>query len=251
MSEQENIAPAEVPVENQPASQAEVPATTTETKEETIGNLMHEEPAQEKEQTVPLPKFLQLKGEKKALERELRDYKNSIEEGASDKEVSKSSQEIADQYGVDVDFLEAYAKKIRKEVKQEMEQDIDSKLKPLAEKEKASKINEAFKTHYSKALEAIPEYNGVVKEDVIKALSLIPANSSKTFTQLIEETYGHLIQGKRSIDGSSNKNSKNDSGEIDTEKARRDPAYFKEIMDNPALKKKYNESMTDRISSIL
>ena len=97
----------------------------------------------------------------------------------------------------------------------------------------------------------MPEYSGVVKEDVIKALSLIPANSSKTFTQLIEETYGHLIQGKRSIDSSSNKNSKNDSGDVDIQRAYKDPAYFKEIMENPVLKKKYNESMSDRIASIL
>lgn len=245
MSEQENIAPAVEQTNEQPGTQPEVTPA-----EETIGSIINE-PEASKEEMVPLSKFLELKNESKASQRELKALKKTIEEGATKSEVSRSMQEIADQHGVDADFLNDFVKAVREDVKKETEQEIESKLKPIAEKEKASKINETFKEHFSKAMEAMPEFNGVVKEDVIKSLSFIPANANKTFSQLIEETYGHLVQGRRSIDSQTNKAGKNDFGEIDTNRAKVDQKYFKEIMDNPVLKKKYNEGLTSRLTSQL
>ena len=246
MSEQEHIAPAVEQPNEQPESQA-----VAETQaEETIGSIIEQDSS--KDDSVPISKFLELKNENKGMKKELKDLKKSIEEGASRNEVSQSMQEIAEQHGVDADFLNDFVKAVRAEVKKETDQEIESKLKPLAEKEKAQKINEAFKSHFSKAMEAMPEFNGVVKEDVIKALSLIPANASKTFTQLIEETYGHVVakDGKRSIDNIT-RSGKSESVEVDTSKAQTDPEYFKQIMANPLLKKKYNDAMSSRVSSYL
>lgn len=219
--------------------------------EETIGEALDQKPAvpEPKEDTVPLAALLEIKKANKELTREMKELKKSIEDGASRSEVTADMKTLADKHNVDPEFLSDFAKAVRAEAKKETDEEIASKLGPLQEREKIEKIETAFKTHFEKVMEKLPEYDGVVNKDVIKALSLVPSNANKTLTKLIEESYGHLIQGKRSLDQASTRAGKNDTMEVDSDKAKKDPAYFKEIMDNPELKKKYNESMLKRITS--
>jgi hypothetical protein len=80
---------------------------------------------------------------------------------------------------------------------------------------------------------------------------LNPANSNKTFTQIIEEAYGHLVTGKRTFDSASTRAGKNDSFEVDDERMHKDPEYFDTVINNPLTKEKYNKRMIERISSHL
>lgn len=202
-----------------------------------------------KEDTVPLSALLDMKRANKEISRELKRLKETIEEGANRADVSSDMQALSDKHNVDADFLKDFAKAVRAEAKQATEDEITEKLKPLHEKERLEKMDKAFNAHFSTALEAMPEYVGVVNKNVIKELSLSPANANKTFTQLIEESYGHLITGKRSIDAGSKRVSKNDTNEVDTTRAQKDPEYFREVMANPSLKEKYNKSMFQRVAS--
>jgi hypothetical protein len=87
-------------------------------------------------------------------------------------------------------------------------------------------------------------------QEVIKTLSLDPKNSNKTISQLIEETYGNALPGKRSIEQNKPGGSK-ESGEIDFDRAKKDGSYFKEIMADPGLKKKYNDNLIGRVGGHL
>lgn len=239
MDEKSNIAPVQ-------ESQVEQP------KQETVEEVLtvDKKPEQKNEETVPLSALLEAKKVSKELAKTVKALEKRIEEGASKEEVSETFDDITEEFpDVDPKFLKKMEARFLASAKKQAEAEVSEKLKPLQEKEKAEKIDKAFNAHFDKTLAAMPEYKDIVNKDVIKALSLSPASANKTFTQLIEESYGHLIEGKRSIDSGSTRVSKNDDTEIDLARAKKDPAYFKEIMDNPALKQKYNKEMVSRVAS--
>ena len=62
---------------------------------------------------------------------------------------------------------------------------------------KMARINVIFEKSFMETMAAMPEYEGIVNEDVIKTLSLDPANQSKTFAQLIKETYADEVAKKK------------------------------------------------------
>ena len=97
----------------------------------------------------------------------------------------------------------------------------------------------------------MPEFDGVVNKDVIMALTRDPNNASKTFPQLIEAAYGHLLQGKRTVDTGSSRTGKEDNMIVDIAKAKTDSEYFKMVMSDPNLKKQYNDKMVSGLQNIL
>ena len=198
----------------------------------------------EDKKTVPLTTFLETKKEKKALERELSELRAKADAGATKSEVKSDLKSIADKYDVDPNFLSELSDIIYAKAKGDVEETLNNKLQPIEAKEKAEKINTAFNDHYSKVIEEMPEYKNVVNKDVIKSLSLLPENSKKTFQQIIEETYGNSVTGKRTMETSTPRGGKDAS--LDMSKTN-DPEYFKQVMANPELKKKYNEGLVSRI----
>lgn len=249
MTEQVKQAAAEQAKQTETAKPEAVVAP--EAKEGTIGEALDTKPEIKEAKVVPEAALLEFKNENKQLKKEMKELRKAIEEGATKKEVSSDIKALAEKHNVDPEFLQEFTTSVRASMEQEFDDKVASEVKPLKDKEKADKINTAFSTHFTKAMEKMPEFEGVAKAEVIKSLSLDPKNVNKTFTQLIEETYGHLIQGKRTVDAASTRANKNDSFEVDVSKAQTDPKYFKEVMANPTLKKKYNESLTSRISSHL
>jgi len=247
MSEELNTTPAEEVNSTENASSEAQGEAEGQTIEETIGEVLQPK----KEDSVPLSKFLELKNENKQLSRDMKDLKKAIEEGSNKKEVNADIKALSEKHNVDAEFLEDFAKAVKQQAKQEAEDEVNSKLKPIEEKERAEKINKAFEEHFGKAMAQVPEYEGVVNKEVIKQLSLNPANSKKTFIQLIEESYGHLVQGKRSFDSATTRPGKDDNLEVDANKMTSDPEYFKSVMENPTLKKKYNDSMLERLRGVL
>jgi len=216
-------------------------------KEATIGEQLGTKKVESKPEakTVPEAVFLDVKKELKAL-------KKSVDEGNKAKaEVSGDIAEIAKQYDIKPEFLEEFANAIQDKTKKEFEADIADKLKPLKEKEQSEKIETAFGVAYDKALEASPEFKDVVQRDVIKALSLNPANASKTFNQIMEESYGHLVTGKRSIDQSGGPSPKETTSAVDFGRMKTDTKYYSEVMANPTMKKEYNEGMTGRLATVI
>lgn len=225
----------EVKVPITEGEQAQTTETTPANDDKTVGEIL---------ETVPLPKYLDTKKENKALKAELAELKAKKEEGASMREVATDLKSIADKYDVAPEFLSEFYEHIYAKAKGDVEETLQARLKPLEEKEKREKIDQAFEEHYAQVIEELPEYAKIINKGVIKSLSLLPENSKKTFQQIIEETYGKTVVGKKTMETSTPRGGKEVSLDLSRMK---DPAYFKEVMANPELKKKYNENLHNRI----
>ena len=200
--------------------------------------------SEEKPEMVPLSNFLEIKKEKKQLEKTVKELQEKVANGATKSEVNSDLKAIADKYDVDPEFLNELSTVIYAKAKGDATKDVEDKLKPLEAKEKAERIEKVFSENFNKVMEEMPEYANVVNRDVIKELSLLPQNAKKTFQQIIEDTYGKTVTGKKTMEPSSPRGGK-DAG---LDKSRlSDPEYFKEVMANPELKKEYNKSIQDRI----
>jgi hypothetical protein len=216
-----------------------------ETKPETIGEIIGT-----KEETKPEPKlvpeaaFLELKKSNKALEREVKDLRTRIEGGATEAQLTPSIQAIAEKYEVKPEFLNDLSAAIRKDVEAEAEQKIGARLKPFEDKDRAQQVRTVFDKAFDRTLTEMDEYKGVVNKDTIFALSLIPTNASKTLPQLIEETYGSAITGKRSIETTVPRGGAA-PGELDMNRANTDADYLREVLSNPTLKKQFDEKVME------
>lgn len=238
------IAPAVEDKNTETVTEAVVESVATEDtkKEETIGEALGTETKKEA-RLVPEAALIEYKKENKELVKEIRELKKSIESGATKKEVSSDLKALAEEYGVDENFLS----KLVSVTQAEAEAKLSSKLQPLEDEKKAEKIEKIFNENFDKALEDMPEFKGIANRDVIKSLCLDPKNSNKTFAKILEESYGHLVTGKRTIESTKPRGGAGDAT-IDFDKAKKDTSYFTEIMSNPELKKKYNEELVKRIN---
>lgn len=219
------------------------PETTVE-KTETIAEILDtvEKPKEDSTKQVPEAAFLQEKKARKAAEKALKDFQKSIEDGATSGEAASDIDELSEKFDVNKDFLKAWEKRIRAEARRESADEVTERLKPLQEKEKEARIDTAFRGAYKAAIANMPEFDGIANPEVIKTLSLDPKNANKTFSQLIEDTYGAILTGKRTIETTKPGGGK-EPETLDFDKARRDSAYFNQIMDIPKLKAEYNERM--------
>lgn len=205
---------------------------------------------------IPESAFLEEKKGRKKAEKDLKELQEKIAAGESSKEeISSDIDALAEEYGIDKNFLkkfeEATIAKVKAAAKEEAKKEADekaSKDKSESEKkDKADKIEKAFQKGFGAAMEKFPELKDIVVPSVIKTLSLDPANQEKTFSQLIEETYGAARRGKGTIENPTPRGGK-EPGEIDFARAAKDTEYFKEIMADPDLKKKYNAGLEKRVT---
>lgn len=209
-------------------------------KKETVGQVMETVP--KAPETVGLDKFLEIKKDNKQLRDDIASLKKSVEEGATKSEVSADINAIAKEYGIDEGFLSKFTAAIKAEASKEAE----AKLAPLQERERQEKLDQTFAKHFKESLERMPEYEGIVNAEVIKALTLDPSNSHKTFDEIIEQAYGNAIQGKRTIETTTPGGGKSPDP-IDFERAKKDPAYYNQLMANPTMKAEYNKDLEKRL----
>lgn len=238
---------------NKPTDGEPVTTPPEKTDEKTMGDIINDtvpptdpkDPKSEDE-TVPLSVFLNLKKDNKDLTKAVKDLQTKINAGDSSKEdIAEDLDALAEEFDIEPKFVN----KLAKILEGKAEKKAGEVLKPILEREstltaaeKKRKLDEAFTKHYTEALEKMPEYNDIANADAIKALSFLPENSKKTFAQLIEETYGKAITGKRTIDTTKPGGGK-DPDPIDFDRAKNDTEYFKTIMADPARKAEYNRNM--------
>ena len=197
-------------------------------------------------ETVPLATFLEVKNDNKELRADLKKLEEKVNAGATKVEVAEDIAALGEEYGVDKQFLARLTGAIQARVKGEAATEVQETLRPIQEADRKQKFDEAFKTHFGKALEAMPEFKDIVNPEVIKTLSLQPANANKTFTQLIEETYGNAVPGKRSIETTQPGGGK-EPEPIDYAKAAKDQTYLAEILKDPVRKAEYNKDLAKRL----
>jgi len=227
---------AETPAEPVVEPVVEKPKTMEDIQKEIV-------PEVKPKETVGLDKFLKEKSDRKAAEKRIQELEDIIKDGASPKEIATNIDAIAAKYpDVSKDFLEDVAAVITAQVESRADARIEERVKPLEAKETAKKIDDVFQKHFTSTMESMPEFKDIVNPEVIKTLSLDPKNSKKTFKEIIEETYGNALTGKRTIETTVPGGGK-DTEPLDFAKARQNAAYFDQVMDNPRLKAEYNERM--------
>ena len=214
---------------------------TVEETQQTIGELSEEiynEESEEhaSEKTVPEYAFVAQKKALIAAEKELKALRESMQyQEATQYEQVTGVDAIADKYNIDREFMN--------ELKSTIENDLDAKYASKeSAKEKADKFNDAFSKQYNTALERGPEFQAIANPDVIKTLATLPQNKNKTVSQLLEETYGNALTGKRTIETTQPGGGK-DPEPLDFAKAEKDINYFNEVMADPKKKAQYNEAM--------
>lgn len=219
-------------VENKDVKAGDILDTSKDTKKD----------ADKAPRMVPESVLIEYKKESKEVRKELDALKKSIEDGASKIEVSADLKTLAEKHSLPPEFLQEFADAVRKEAKE----DFESKMKPIEEKENAAKREKIFDEHFDKTMSEMPEYSKLVNKEVIKALAFDPKNANKSFAQIFESAYGHLVTGKKTLDTTKARGGKEDTSTVDIKRAQSDPAYFKEVMADPELKKIYNEGLAQR-----
>lgn len=224
------------------------PTIEKKPEEKTVGELLNKEGEHTtvESKVVPEAVFLQEKRDRKEAQKLVEDLRKQIAEGATKSEIHADIDEAATALGVDPVALKKYTDGIMKSVKEATAQEMQETLGPIKAKDRETKVNEIFTKHFNLAMEGMPEFKDIVDPEVIKTLSLDPKNAKKTFSEIIESTYGKAISGKRTIENKQPGHGR-DSGEVDFDRAKKDGEYFKDVMKDPILKKKYNEGLTGRI----
>ena len=227
--------------------EAEVIAPETETTventdvevEQTISDMLPE--VEEKHNMIPENVFLSEKKARKQLEKELASLKQQYEAGdVSNRDINSSISSIAEKHNIDKEFLGELVSVIKSDTEKELESKFNSKFES---KEKAEKFETAFNKGLNLALERGPEFKSVVNTDVVRQLASLPQNASKTISQIIEETYGNALQGKRTIETSVAPNGGKDPEPLDYDRANKDINYLTEILADPKKKAQYNDAM--------
>jgi 3-methyladenine DNA glycosylase AlkC len=239
MTDEVNVAPAE---SSKPAEEE------TKVEETIVSDIVTPEVkvAETKAKTVPEAVFLEEKRERKELAKELKEIKKLLEDGASHKEVSDDVRDIAEEFGLTEQAVSKLIAKVGEQTKAEYDKEIEAKLRPIQERERAENVQKTFDAHFEKLMEAMPEFKGIATKDAIRALSLDPRNANKTFAKILEESYGHLVVGKKTLEKTEARGGVSDAP-VDTKRMIHDMEYYKEVMANPELKKQYNDSMASRI----
>lgn len=242
--DQENgAAPAEKSPEIVPA----------EKKEPTMSEIQEGVNVEKKEpkETVGLPKFMEEKTKRRAAEQEVARLTELLNKGGTSKEdIADDIQALTKEYeDVDPEFLNKLVTTIERRAEKKFQGKLDEAVKPLKESAEQERISEVFQVHFSKAMESMPEYKDIVDPDVIKTLSLDPDNEDKTFSEIIEETYGKFVTGKKTMEDKTQPGGGKDPETVDFARAKKDPEYFKTVLANPRLKAEYNKDIHKRIAS--
>lgn len=211
--------------------------------EATVAQVMVTEKKADKVDSVPLAVFLEEKKERKDLEKQIADLQKQVTAGKK-LDVGDEIQALGEEYGVDADFLAKLTTAIETRVKGGGE--VSPEVAKLLEEHNTKELDAVFKTHFDKAITKMPEYAEIANRDVIKALSLLPENANKTFSQIIEDTYGRSIPGKATIETTTPGGGK-EPEPIDYARASKDQAYLTEVLSDPAKRAEYNKDLHKRL----
>lgn len=231
-------------VQAQPVKEAEVtPAVAP--KDETKASEIYEK---KEAKVVPEAKFLEYKKENKELKKEIAEIKRMMTEGATKAEVDNEIESLAKEHNIDTNFLKKLSSTIEKDLSTKFSKE-EPKKKDNSDDEEETKvvdIDKSFNEHYERVIQHLPDFDGIVNKEIIKSLALNPKNGHKTLTEIIEETYGAVLKGKKTIDATKPGGGK-DPQPLDMKRAQTDAEYRRNVVfADPDLKRQYNAQMLTR-----
>jgi len=161
--------------------------------------------------SVPLAAHLELKRELKALQKTINKTQQS-DVSLANSDISS----IANEYGVDKDFVSKLANAIQTNTQKE----VEAKYAPILERQeaerRAEKMEALFDKVFEQSIKENPDYAKIANKGIIKSLAFNPANSKKTVVQILEEAYGNSIPTKPSIETARPAPNKQDKVDFDS-----------------------------------
>lgn len=229
LTPQAEAAPQEESAKDESVDESQPEESNEESLAEALGGDTSSDDADDEpaEEMVPLSKHL-------ATKKKLKEAKRALKE----REAARDDDDDDDDFEDDPDDSD--------DVKEKSNSKTEERIARL-EAERAREKQEAkFNELYKNTIQKNPEFKDIADKEVVRQLALSKENSALTLPQLLEKTYGRALQGRPTVD-TSNKPAKPKSGDIDYDKAKADPSYFKEIMSDPDLKKEYNDNIEARL----
>ena len=220
-------------------------------EQKTIGEITDQQSKKERDSdSIPLSKFLEIKNENKELRNSLKNLESKLRDGASRGAVNEAIDDIkeaAEELDIDEKVLKRIIALAEKRAGKNSEE-LSEKLKNLESKDKDNQRQSLISKLIKDALDDYPQYKDVANPKILKHIFALPENSDKTALQVLEETYGNAIKGRKTIEGTSPQGGGNDDGTVDLAKAKTDIEYFRKVMANPKLKAQYNEQLISNAS---
>lgn len=217
------------------------------TEEATLESI---QPKSNTPESIPYNRFKEVNDDLKTQKDLVAELTQKLEESskpATQAEATKGLKELAAEHNLDLDVLGKIASEIKAEALAEVQQEIA----PITEARKQAEADKVFDTMYKEALKANPQYEDVVDREVIKQLAFNPANANKTFSQLLNNVYGKVVNSsepKKTME--STKKGKTEAiDKIDFKRAQTDSDYYKQVMSDPGLKAQYNEQNLKMIAN--
>lgn len=180
--------------------------------------------------------FVAEKKARKELEKKVRELE-ARQAPASD--YSSAAAAIAEEFDVDPSFTSKILSAAEESALKRLEETLSTKE---AQKASMEKFDKAISSEFNRVIENAPEFANIANMEIIKSLALIPANHDKTVEQLIEETYGNAVTGRRTIETTKPGGGK-DPEPLDYDRATKDIEYFNKVMADSKLRDQYNERM--------
>lgn len=199
--------------------------------------------------SIPYNRFKEKVDEVKGLTDRIEELESKLASGEMNKaEVQEDLESIADEHNLDATVLGRVAKAMEARALKSVEE----KLAPLTAREEQVKRDKAFETMFNRAIEQNPEYAEVADKEVLRQLAFNPGNAQKTFSQLLNDTYGKFVTKPEKKTLETTTAGKTDAIEsIDYKRAQTDSEYFAKIKADPALHAKYNEETLKGLTRIL
>ena len=221
-----------IDTQDQPQKTSEVP----DEKETTLGDLLDNESEEDGSQTVPVKDN---KGEEVPLyalismKEEIKDLKRQLaSKNITKSEANESLDELLNSYEVDPSFVKDLLKIAKDEARKELQPEIDK----VKASEKTKNVQSSLKKMLASAVDKNSEYADIINENVILTLANDPKNRNKTMSQLIDETYGKVLErGSKSIESHSSVRNKSDEPDFNNMTEAEETAVY----NDPELKKKY------------
>ena len=188
------------------------------------------------------------------------DLTNTLEAEANRKLSKQKIQAFAEKIGADPETIEELATLLKDEIpsstkeksktvppskKDDEEDDEDEDDNDLPQKIDNRRLSLAVDSMISQFLKDMPEYKGILDEEVIKDLIIAnPRKYSKfTMTQIVEKVYPN-ISGKKGIENP--KPQARDTSDKKREVNTIGEKEFKEVLNDPEERKNYRKDLIER-----
>jgi hypothetical protein len=214
-----------------------------------------EEFAKSTNDAVPLAKYMSEKNARRDAEVKAKELETELTRlrEAPTSEVDVDVKSLSDKHGIDEevlrDILNASYTMTKGKVREELEAELSPKLAEIEQIKRDKEVQtfeNKFENILSDTIKSMPEYKDLIDKQDVKDWIKSGRYSKLTMAELIEQKYSKFVTGKKSIE---NGQSVKESVVPDVNNMTNED--YINLDKNPELKKKWAESLEDRLRNFM